>query len=439
MNRHEPGTDDATAPDVSRDCPRSCDQYARAVRDPSRNGGPQREHIRVLRVIDRLNVGGPALHVTYLSRDLQARGFDTTLVAGEIASGEESMAYVTERAGVEVISFAGLSRELSPLRDLVATLRLAALMRRVRPHIVHTHKAKAGAVGRAAAVLSGRHRPIVVHTFHGHVLRGYFGRAGTLFFRFVETALARASDALIAVSPQVRDELVGIGVAPPEKFTVVRLGIELEPRVRCAEDPGKIRARLGIGPERFVVGWFGRMTAVKRTEDLLAALSQLRARGVDALLLLVGDGVDRASLEEEAFRLGLARHCLFLGYQEDVAPWYAACDAVALTSANEGTPVTIIEALAAGRPVVVTSVGGVPDVVADGVDGFLVESGDTGALADRLERLAADPALRERLGALGRDRALNRYSVGRLVDDVELLYRSLLDERPSTIPASSER
>jgi glycosyltransferase involved in cell wall biosynthesis len=237
----------------------------------------------------------------------------------------------------------------------------------------------------------------------------------------------------------VRDELARLGVAPPEKFTVVRLGIELEPRVRCEEDPAEIRARLGIAAERFVVGWFGRMTAVKRTEDLLAALAQLRARGVDALLLLVGDGFDRAHLEEEAFRLGLARHCLFLGYQEDVAPWYAACDAVALTSANEGTPVTIIEALAAGRPVVVTSVGGVPDVVADGVDGFLVEPGDTAALADRLERLATDPALRAEFGERGRARALSRYSVARLVADVDLLYRSLLDERRSTIPARSER
>jgi glycosyltransferase involved in cell wall biosynthesis len=229
----------------------------------------------------------------------------------------------------------------------------------------------------------------------------------------------------------VRDELVRLGVAPAEKFTVVRLGIELEPRVRCTEDRAAIRERLGIGDERFVVGWFGRMTAVKRTEDLLAALVILRERGVDALLLLVGDGTDRARLEDQAYRLGLARHCLFLGYQEEVAPWYAACDAVALTSANEGTPVTIIEALAAGRPVVATDVGGVPDVVAEGIDGFLVEPGDAEALADRLERLATDPALRSAMGERGRARALERYAVGRLVDDVDALYRSLLAERTS--------
>jgi glycosyltransferase involved in cell wall biosynthesis len=407
------------------------------MKESSRNGRPAR--VKVLRAIARLNVGGPALHVTYLSRGLAERGYDTTLVAGEIASGEASMAFVAERAGVEVVPVAGLSREVSPIRDLLAAIRLARVIRTLRPQIVHTHTAKAGAVGRTAAVLAGRPRPLVVHTFHGHVLRGYFGPLGSGAFRLIETALARVTDVLVAVSPQVRDELVRLGVAPAEKFTVVRLGIELEPRVRTADDPAQIRARLGIGAERFVVGWFGRMTAVKRTEALLGALATLRARGVDALLLLVGDGADRARLEEEAFRLGLARHCLFLGYQEDVAPWYAACDVVALTSANEGTPVTIIEALAAGRPVVVTSVGGVPDVVAEGVDGFLVEPGDTTALADRLERLAADPALRARLGERGRARALSRYAVRRLVDDVDRLYRSLLDDRPSTTSSSSAR
>jgi glycosyltransferase involved in cell wall biosynthesis len=403
----------------------------------TRNGHPTSPvRIRVLRAIARLNVGGPALHVTYLSSGLASRGYDTTLVAGEIAPGEESMAFVAERAGVEIVPVRGLSREVSPIRDLLAAIRLAAVIRRVRPQIVHTHTAKAGAVGRAAAVFAGRPRPIVVHTFHGHVLRGYFGPIGSHVFRLIETALARVTDVLVAVSPQVRDELVRLGVAPAEKFTVVRLGIELEPRVRCTEDRSTVRRRVGIGDERFVVGWFGRMTAVKRTEDLLGALAALRGRGVDALLLLVGDGADRPRLEEEAFRLGLARNCLFLGYQEEVAPWYAACDAVVLTSANEGTPVTIIEALAAGRPVVATSVGGVPDVVAEGVDGFLVEPRDTAALADRLERLAADPALRAAMGGEGRRRALERYAVARLVDDVDALYRSLLAERT---PASNER
>jgi glycosyltransferase involved in cell wall biosynthesis len=319
----------------------------------------------------------------------------------------------------------GLSRELSPVRDAVAAWRLARIIRAVRPDVVHTHTAKAGAVGRAAALLAGR-RPVVVHTFHGHVLRGYFGRVGTLVFRAIETALARVTDRLVAVSPEVRDELVSLGVAPASKFTVIRLGIELEPRVSFDGDPLEVRRRLGIDADRFVVGWFGRMTAVKRTDDLLTTLARLRERGVDALLLLVGDGDDRERLEQRAHDLGLARACLFLGYQEDVAAWYAVCDAVVLTSASEGTPVTIIEALAAARPVVATAVGGVPDVVDEGETGFLVSPGDTEALAERLEALAHDPARRAAMGEAGRERVLSRYAVERLVGDVDALYRELL-------------
>jgi len=391
--------------------------------------------VRVLRVIARLNVGGPALHVTYLARGLAGRGYETTLVAGDVARGEASMSFVAEQAGVAVVTLPGLSRELSPVRDALAAFRLARLIRKLRPDVVHTHTAKAGAVGRAAALLAGTRRPVVVHTFHGHVLRGYFGAGGTLVFRAIETLLARASDRLIAVSPEVRDELVALHVAPREKFSVVRLGIELEPRVRFDGDANEVRRRHGIPEGKFVVGWFGRMTAVKRTDDLLTMLAGVRERGVDALLLLVGDGDDRERLEQRAHDLGLARSCLFLGYQEDVAPWYAICDAVVLTSASEGTPVTIIEALAAGRPVVATKVGGVPDVVDEGETGFLVRPHDTHALAERLEILAGDPVRRRAMGELGRERMLERYAVERLVDDVDVLYRELL----STTSATSRR
>jgi glycosyltransferase involved in cell wall biosynthesis len=396
-----------------------------------RDGRP----IRVLRVIARLNVGGPALHVTYLARGLAERGYDTTLVAGDVARGEASMSFVAKQAGVEVVTLPGLSRELSPVRDALAAFRLARLIRRLRPDVVHTHTAKAGAVGRAAALLAGTRRPVVVHTFHGHVLRGYFGSGGTLVFRAIETILAHASDRLIAVSPEVRDELVALHVAPAAKFSVVRLGIELEPRVHFDGDPAEVRRRHGIRAEKFIVGWFGRMTAVKRTDDLLTMLAGVRERGVDALLVLVGDGDDRERLEQRAHDLGLARSCLFLGYQEDVAPWYAICDAVVLTSASEGTPVTIIEALAAGRPVVATRVGGVPDVVDEGETGFLVRPHDTHALAERLEILARDPERRRAMGQLGRERTLQRYAVERLVDDVDALYRELL----ATTSATSRR
>jgi glycosyltransferase involved in cell wall biosynthesis len=391
------------------------------------------EPIRVLRVIARLNVGGPALHVAYLSAGLQERGYETTLVAGELARGEESMAFVAESRGVEVRAVSELRRQVSPFRDVVAAFRLAGLIRSTRPDVVHTHTAKAGAVGRVAVVLSGiRPRPVVVHTFHGHVLRGYFGPLTAWGFRLLERILARTTDALVAVSPQVRDDLVRLGVAPADKFVVVRLGIELEERVGGNGDAReRTRRLLGIPDDRFVVGWMGRMTAVKRTDDVLLALKGLHERGVPAALCLVGDGPDRDQLEERAHELGIARDCFSLGYQDAVAEWYAAFDAMILPSANEGTPVSVIESLAAGRPVVATDVGGVSDVVRDGVDGFLVEAADVDALADRLQELAADPERRRAMGEAGRERVLHRYAVARLVDDVDRLYRALLEARQS--------
>src|SRR2546421_3029274 len=195
------------------------------------------EPVRVLRVIARLNMGGPALHVAYLTAGLRKRGYETTLVAGSLARGEDSMAFVAEQLNVDIVRIDELGREISPLRDLAATLRLARLIRRERPDILHTHTAKAGTVCRVAALLAGRKGPpIVVHTFHGHVLRGYFGPVRSLFFRLLERWLAGRTTALIAVSPQVRDDLVALHVAPPERFVVIRLGIELDKRVAGSRD-----------------------------------------------------------------------------------------------------------------------------------------------------------------------------------------------------------
>jgi glycosyltransferase involved in cell wall biosynthesis len=335
-----------------------------------------------------------------------------------------------------VLPIPQLHRDISPLYDTQSVTSIVRLLRRLRPQILHTHTAKAGAIGRFAALAAGNARPpIVVHTFHGHVLRGYFDPARTAAFKTIERRLARSTTRLVAVSPEVRDDLVALGVAPPERFSVIRLGIPLDSRVTStAESRGRLRALFGVPDERFVVGWIGRMTAIKRVEDVLLAFRDLRARGVDATLCLVGDGPDRESIENRAHALGLARHLLSVGYQRDVAPYYAFIDALLLTSANEGTPVVAIESLAARRPVVATRVGGVPDVVDDGQDGFLVPVGDVSAMADALERLAAEPALGARMGETGHERVVPRYRVERLVDDVDHLYRELLANAGLPLP-----
>ena len=388
----------------------------------------------MLRVIARLNMGGPAIHVSNLAAGLETRGYHTTLVAGSLARGEDSMAFLAERLGVSVVSVEELQREVSVLDDARSVLRIAELIRNERPHILHTHTAKAGAIARAAALLAGGARPpVVLHTFHGHVLKGYFDAGRTAFFRHVERTLARSSDVLVAVSPEVRDELVELGVAPSDKFVVIRLGIPLEERLGDATVDSDYRHLYGIPRDAFVVGWVGRMTGVKDTGAVLEIVRATRERGVDAVLCMVGDGPDRERLEQLAHELGIARSCYFVGYQPEVAGYYRLFDAFVLPSVTEGTPVSAIESLASGTAVVANRVGGVPEVVRDGVDGFLVEPGDIEGAAARLAELAADPALRARLGEAGKARVLERYSVARRVDDVDRLYRSLLAAKRSSV------
>lgn len=372
-------------------------------------------------------MGGPTLHVAYLTKGLEGRGYSTTLVAGSLARGEDSMAFAAEELGVEAVTVPSLHRDLSAVYDPISVQKLVEIIRRVRPHIIHTHTAKAGAVGRFAALLAGDARPpVIVHTYHGHVLRGYFDPAHTIVFREIERFLARSTTRLIAVGPEVRDDLVALGVAPPEKFAVIRLGIDLEARVGDGSGGARLRRVFGIPEDRFVVGWIGRMTGIKRVPDVLLTFRRLLDRGVDAQLCLVGDGPERTRLEEQAREVGIARRTLFVGYQRDVAPYFELFDAFLLPSANEGTPVSAIESLAGRRPVVATAVGGVPDVVRDGVDGFLAGVGDLDALADGLARLAADAELRAAFGDAGRANVVPRYRVSRLIDDVDALYRDLL-------------
>lgn len=388
------------------------------------------EPIRILRVIARLNMGGPAIHVSNLAAGLEPRGYETTLVAGSLARGEDSMAFLAERLDIPVRTIPELQREVSPIDDARSVRRMREIIRELRPHILHTHTAKAGAIARAAALVSGAARPaILVHTFHGHVLKGYFDPVRTAFFKEVERSLARVTDALVAVSPEIRDELVAAGIAPREKFSVIRLGIPLGERLGDATADLDYRRLYGISESAFVVGWVGRMTDVKDTDAVLEIVRAARDRGLEAVLVMVGDGPDRVRLEQLAHDIGIARSTFFVGYQPEVAGYYRLFDAFLLPSVNEGTPVSAIEALASGTPVVATRVGGVPDVVRDGEDGFLFEPGDTDDAAERLALLASDATLRSALGASGRERVLRRYSVSRLVEDVDRLYRSLLSER----------
>lgn len=405
--------------------------------------------LRILRIIDRLNVGGPAKHVVWLTTGLDRAEFDTLLATGRVADGEGDMGYFAEAAGAEPLTINEMSRELA-IGDLAVVGRLLRLMWRFRPDVVHTHKSKAGAVGRAAAflyrwltlsALRGVPRACkVVHTFHGHTFSGYFGPAKGRIFLALERLLARlATDRIVVVSEQQRQEISErFGVGRPEQFRVIPLGIDFD---EVATERSGLRAELGFQPSDVLVATVGRLCPIKNQRLFLRAVRRLTERPEQPRVrfIMVGDGELRGELESEARRLGVGDRVVFTGFREDVARLYPDFDLVVLTSLNEGTPVTLIEALCAGRAVVSTEVGGVVDLLGkrlreeNGVTqwehGLSVPSGDDASLARAIELLLGAPQLRAEMGARGRAFVRERLSKSRLVADVGALYREIADQR----------
>jgi glycosyltransferase involved in cell wall biosynthesis len=380
--------------------------------------------VKVIHVIARLNVGGAALSVLELAAEQQRRGADVIVVAGAVPPGEASMEDVADELELDYRHLPTLQRELSVTADSRTVLALRRLLAEEHPDVLHTHTAKAGSTGRIAAILARQARPgAVVHTYHGHVLSGYFDARRERVYRTVERGLARATDALIAVSAEVRDDLVRLHVAPPEKFAVIPYGFDLDRRIHnTPETRAAKRAVVGAGPDDFVIGWAGRLTAIKRPVDLAAVV----ARIPDARLVLAGDGELRAELESAVRTLELRNRVTLLGYVPDLGSWYGAFDAFLLTSANEGTPVVAIEALAAGVPVVATDAGGTRTVVDAGETGLVAPVGDIESLAASLRLLRDDAELRRRMGSTGAGRMRDRFSTKRMVDDTDALYERLL-------------
>ena len=379
---------------------------------------------RVLRVITRLNVGGPAIHAALLSSRLDRERFETLLVTGQEGPAEGSMRELGRLdPGIGITVVPALGRDVSPARDLRALAAVVAIARAYRPDIVHTHLAKAGFVGRIAGRLAGARA--VVHTYHGSVFRGYFGERESALYLAIERALAKVSSRVISITPRQRQDLIALGVAPAEKIVTIPLGLDLEP-FRRPPDRREARAALGLPVDGPLVGIVARLVPVKDVTTFLRAFALTRERVPDATAFIVGDGEERAALERLSGELRLGVACRFVGWRADMPNVYAAADLVALSSLNEGSPVSLIEAMAAGRPVVATAVGGVPDVVRDGETGTLVPPRDHAALGAALAELLRDGELARRYGEQGRAAAYPRFDASRLVSDIERLYDELL-------------
>ncbi|HEX8156203.1 MAG TPA: glycosyltransferase [Solirubrobacteraceae bacterium] len=385
--------------------------------------------VRVLRIIARLNVGGPAHHVSILSGRSDPERYDTLLLAGSLGPGEGSSDALAGRHGARLRYVDGLAPKLAAGADARALRALVGVMRAFRPHIVDTHTAKAGALGRVAARIALGPRPILVHTYHGHVLSGYFSPAKSAAFRAIERTLATTTDQLIGVSQATVDELVGMGIARPQRFATVPIGLELDAFLTSERaDGARFRNEVGAGADDVLALFAGRLAPIKRVDLLLEAIAVARRGGARVRLAIVGDGELRPELEARSAALELTDAVAFCGFRCDMAAIVAAADLAVLSSDNEGTPVALIEAAAASRPAVSTRVGGVQDIVGPQT-GLLVPAGDATALGRAIAKLAADRGLRERMGAAARAHVQPRFQADRLVRDIDALYGELLARR----------
>jgi glycosyltransferase involved in cell wall biosynthesis len=390
--------------------------------------------VRVLRAITRLNIGGPAIHAILLTRALDdGVEFSSKLVAGSTGPREGNMLDLAAAHDVEPVTMSELGREISPLDDLIALAKMVRLVRQVKPDVVHTHMAKAGTVGRVAAKVCGV--PLIVHTYHGHVFHSYFSPLKTRVFLTIERALGMASSRLIVIGDSQRAEIASYGVAPPSKLVPIRLGLELGQYMRAEQHRGQLRRELGLAEQTPLIGIVARLVPIKAHEVFFEAAAKIREVLPEARFLVLGDGERRGELETLARHLGVDAAICWWGWRRDMPRVYADLDVVVLTSHNEGSPVSLIEALAAARPVVSTAVGGVPEVVIHGETGLTVADGDSAAVATAVLKLLRDRDLARRLANAGRRHVYPRYDSSRLVDDVKTLYLRELAARGRTIPS----
>lgn len=396
--------------------------------------------IKLLHIITRFDKGGSAENTFLTVRNLGKNRYDVMLVTGlsppanspvhsrdpETSAIEANIAELHAK-GVRLIRLAELVRDPSPLSDLSAFLSLVRMIRREKPQIVHTHTSKAGFLGRWAAWLC--RVPIIVHTPHGHVFWGYFGPCRTRLFIALERWTARITTKLVMLTEREKADHLRFRIAPEEKFAVIHSGVDLS---RFRPDPARkaeIRSALQIPSESIVIATAGRLTAVKGQDTLIRAIAECLRQGEKVFLLILGEGELRSDLEALSTELGIAESVRFLGWRSDVASVIDACDIFCLPSLNEGMGKAIVEAMAMGKPVIASDVGGIPDLVIPGENGILFPPGNSNALAKVILNLRDHPEMRVKMGEQGWGKALG-YGVESMIHKIDSLYAGLLKKSP---------
>lgn len=392
------------------------------------------EKIKVLRIITRLNIGGPALHAALLTREFNGGNFESLLLSGSVSGGEGDMGYIAQSYGVKPLCVNSMRKEINPFLDLIAFFSILKHINKYKPHIVHTHTAKAGTLGRLAAILANV--PVRVHTFHGNVFSGYFVESLNNFFISIERILARFTDSIIAISEKQKEEIANVyKITSSEKCRIIKLGFDLE-KFLAVREGGAFRKKYNFKEEDILIGIVGRLTRIKNHRMFIdAADYALKNAPADLAgkikFVVIGDGELRKELAAYTKDKKLENSVFFTGWITDMVDVYAGLDMVALTSLNEGTPVALIEAMASFRPVISTDVGAVKDAV--GKAGLLVKSGDYADLAKNILELASSSDRRRTLGEMGRNYVKDMYGKDRLFKDLENLYVELLSKKKRNI------
>jgi len=373
--------------------------------------------VKVLRIITRMNVGGPAVQISNLMRGLDSKKFDHKLITGYCEHDEAD--YLEANAkDISVDRIKGLGRSINLLSDVLCVFRIMKIIREFKPDIVHTHTAKAGVIGRLASVLSG-HQSKRIHTFHGHVLYGYFSPIKTKLYIYIEKVLSIFTHLFLSVGSKVRDELIKGGIGNPDKYIVIPPGVE-KPMIFDREAAAN---KLGIPTNPLYCLFLGRVTRIKRPDRLIEVATILKSKNVDVRFLIVGDGDLFQDSQDSAIKLNLP--FTFLGWQHDLSALFSVANILVMTSDNEGTPLSIVQAQLSGIPVVSTNVGSVGEVMLDGVSGFLTNL-DAKLIAEKIQFLVDNPKKRVQMGAAGSIYASERFSPNRLVTDHEQIYKELI-------------
>lgn len=375
-----------------------------------------KQPVRVVQIIARMNVGGPAVIVADLMRSLDKDAIEQTLITGYCDANEADY-LETVATDIKATRIAGLGRSVSLVADVRAFFALVGMLRELRPDIVHTHTAKAGVLGRLASMLTGR-KVIRVHTFHGHLLHGYFSGWKVRLVIAIEKFLAKRTDVLVAVGNKVKDDLLAVGIGKTDQYKVFYPGLK-EP---ATFDKASVRAAFGMEDGISYIAFVGRLTQIKRPDRLLDVAAEIKARGLKARIIVAGEGELFASSKERALKENLAID--FLGWRKDIAELFAASDIALLTSDNEGIPLTLIQAAQASLPIVATEVGSISDIVVHESNGYLTDTSPA-ALTDALEKLIIDPVLRQIMGKAGRARSQRYFSLAKMSADHTELYQHL--------------